>query len=672
MNWLESLAETYDRQRQHIGKIKPKPIKFWNKKGIEETVFKKVTPLLPLYHGIQNAHITVTLDTDGNFRSVIVNDPDDLMTIIPVTEDSESRSSGLAPHPLCDKLQYIAGDAVRYFVPAASDKKRVKQLKDLSDAYELYIEQLEAWRAHDPGNPMLTAVLTYVKRGILIEDLVKAGILLLDVHTGHLLEKWPGDSKSEPSIFGLVKPGTQESAFVRWEIEEMSAVQRQALQDSWSSYAPTLLKSRGTCYVTGQVGTLSSKFPKRIRNAGDGAKIISSNDSEGYTYRGRFIKAEEAFGLSSVVSFKAHSALRWLLSKQGYADGDQSILVWSPEELRVPQPWEASDLWADEQEDAAPQPDTISTGKTGDSIADLFRRGLRGDPGRDPEKEFRELLAGKMVYLIALDSATPGRLSVTRYMEFPASDYLVSLLQWHRRTYWKQKRQYGAKEKGAFYDGSPSLRMIITSAYGKDVDDKLRKFTMSRLLPCTLQNAPIPRDIEIKCVLRASKRHAFPSRWDWESVLGVACSVYLYNHNQREQRPYTMQLDKQRTTRGYLYGRLWAVAEAIESEALQLLKTDRPTNAERLMQQFQQRPHATWVQMEATCLPPYLLVIHKNKPDWHTRYNKILDETMALYEANDFLSSSPLDGEFLLGYHNQRAAIYAKKEQASKESDSEQ
>lgn len=114
------------------------------------------------------------------------------------------------------------------------------------------------------------------------------------------------------------------------------------------------------------------------------------------------------------------------------------------------------------------------------------------------------------------------------------------------------------------------------------------------------------------------------------------------------------------------------MAEAIESTALKILGNDRPTNAERLMQQFQQRPHATWVQMEANCLPPYLLVIHKNKPDCHTRYNKILDETMGLFEAGDFLSSSPLDGEYLLGYHNQRAAICTKEKQSREDNDSEQ
>ena len=415
-------------------------------------------------------------------------------------------------------------------------------MKVLPESYEQYVNLLESWRAHDPHNPILTAVLTYVKKGTVIDDLVRDGILHLDGQTDHLLEKWTGDAKSEPLIFGAVKPGTQKSALIRWQVGDTST-EREEMYDSWVSFAPSLLKTKGICYVMGQQDVLSSKFPKRIRNAGDGAKIISSNDKDGYTFRGRFIQPKEAFGLSSIVSFKAHSALRWLLSRQGYADGNQSILVWSPGELVVPKPWEASDAWEE-----AFQDDSDSTGNTGQSIAQLLKRALLGDAGENPEEKFRELLAGKIVYLIALDSATPGRLSVTRYMEFPASDYLLSLLQWHWRTRWKQKRQYGAKEKGAFYNGSPSLRMIITSAYGKDVDDKLRKFTMSRLLPCTLQNAPIPRDIEISCVLRASKRHAFPSRWDWESALGVACSVYLYNHNQQEQTPYTMQLDERRTT----------------------------------------------------------------------------------------------------------------------------
>ena len=59
---------------------------------------------------------------------------EDAVTIIPVTEDSSSRGAGINPHPLADKLIYIAGDYPKY-----ADVKK----SDNSDYYNAYIESLK-------------------------------------------------------------------------------------------------------------------------------------------------------------------------------------------------------------------------------------------------------------------------------------------------------------------------------------------------------------------------------------------------------------------------------------------------------------------------------------------------------------------------------------------------
>lgn len=66
-------------------------------------------------HSTFNAQIEVMLDEEGNFLgSKKLDKGPDIVTIIPVTEDSAARSSGIAPHPLCDKLCYVAGDYALY------------------------------------------------------------------------------------------------------------------------------------------------------------------------------------------------------------------------------------------------------------------------------------------------------------------------------------------------------------------------------------------------------------------------------------------------------------------------------------------------------------------------------------------------------------------------------
>ena len=93
MSWIEELYRTYGNNSSHIGDPNDK------------------MPLLPMFHTIQNAHIEITIDNNGNFLRAKIVDKSDSPTIIPATEESAGRT-GSRPinHPLCDKLQYVAGD----------------------------------------------------------------------------------------------------------------------------------------------------------------------------------------------------------------------------------------------------------------------------------------------------------------------------------------------------------------------------------------------------------------------------------------------------------------------------------------------------------------------------------------------------------------------------------
>ena len=96
MSWIERLCETYDICNLMSGDNKP----------------------LPIAHSTANAQIEVCLNGKGDivkeFTHVIEKDGKNEITIIPVTEDSETRTSGIFPHPLHDKLCYVAGDYSEY------------------------------------------------------------------------------------------------------------------------------------------------------------------------------------------------------------------------------------------------------------------------------------------------------------------------------------------------------------------------------------------------------------------------------------------------------------------------------------------------------------------------------------------------------------------------------
>src|SRR5665647_2666803 len=95
LSWIQKLYDTYENCKSEVGVV-----------GTD----KRITPLLPIAHSTQNVQIEIVLNEDGNFIRARVLGKEESVTIIPVNEDSATRGNGILPHPLCDKLQYVAGD----------------------------------------------------------------------------------------------------------------------------------------------------------------------------------------------------------------------------------------------------------------------------------------------------------------------------------------------------------------------------------------------------------------------------------------------------------------------------------------------------------------------------------------------------------------------------------
>lgn len=132
-----------------------------------------------------------------------------------------------------------------------------------------------------------------------------------------------------------------------------------------------------------------------------------------------------------------------------------------------------------------------------------------------------------------------------------------------------------------------------------------------------------------------------------------------------------MNLDLENRSRDYLFGRLLAVAEKLESTALWIANENRATNAERYMQRFAVRPLSTWLQIELS-LEPYKNRLRSNRyMGFLCNREKEIDEIMAaLDELNSPLDKS-LDGEFLLGYHSQKMAYRNSLSTASEQDEQE-
>jgi CRISPR-associated protein Csd1 len=634
MSWLQNLYQTYENCQGSIGYS-----------GNE-----KQRPLLPICHITTQAHIEVVIDHEGNFRRASVVTKDKATTIIPCTEGSGSRG-GIQPeeHPLCDKLQYVAGDFIKY-----GGNVTVGYLRDPEKPSNNYIETLSQWCASPFAHPKAHAVLKYVKKKSLIQDLVEHQILFVGKDGKFLSKGEINREKNKIDIFSFVDP--QENAFVRWIVEEPGVPESRVWMDktlweSWKNYYLNNRTDKSLCYATGENQVISRNHPKYIRREGDGAKIISANDSNGYTFRGRFINNEQACGVGVEVSQKAHFALSWLISRQGYVKGDLAIVAWALSGAPVPQPTDdpITLLFGDTPSDEDPQ------SYTAQEIAVQLRNRIAGYG--------RKMDVREKVTVMALDSATPGRLSITYYNELSGPDFLKRIETWHTTCAWLhryrevQDRESGKKRIVPFI-GAPAPTDIAEAAYGIRVDDKLRKATISRLLPCIVDGLPIPRDLVESTIRRASNRAGL-NNWDWEKTLSIACALFKKYKERKES--FDMPLDETRNSRDYLYGRLLAIADVLEERALYKNEQKRATNAARYMQQFSQSPFRTWKQIHDSLAPSILRLGGAHY------YKNLIAEVESLFDPVDFISNKALTGEYLLGYYCQRQKLFEKNDKSASE-----
>ncbi len=622
MGWIEKLYETYE--------CCDGAPQFENE------------PLMPISHAVQQAHLEIVLDLAGNFlraKQVLKEE-----TIIPATEESAGRV-GIKPppHPLCDKIQYCAGDYLAF----GGEK---------TSFHSEYLQLLRSWCNSNYSHPKVKAVLNYVEKGTVVEDLVQEHLLHCDASGRKLLTEW-ATNEPVPALFRMLTPKggkrDQGDAFVRWRVEvpgdALTLVSSDsAVRKAWMQFDASENPDTGLCMVTGKMAQLARSHPKRLRHGADGAKLISSNDNSNYTFRGRFVNGEEACGVGFEVTQKAHNALRWLISRQSddARSGDQVFVSWSVGGHEIPDPLKnTAQLFLG----APAEPDASYTGDAGQLFARQLRKLIAGYGAK--------LGRADGVVVMGLDSATPGRMAITFYRELTGSEFLQRVLQWHELHAWHQNFS-----KELRFIGAPAPRDIAESSFGKRLDEKLRKATIERILPCIVDGQQLPRDLLDSVVRRACNRVGLKS-WDWEKCLGIACGLYK---GQRKENHYQMSLEENRTSRDYLFGRLLAIADHLEQRALHVAGENRDTNAARLMQRFAEHPTSTWRNIELS-LSPYETRLHAKRPSVLIRLKGLIDDVMNNFKGQDFTDDSKLSGEFLLGYHCQRSALWQKPDFISEE-----
>lgn len=647
MSYVNELIDLYNKNQDKIGVIE----------------YRGDIPyvLLPPFHTTVTAQITVTIDQNGNFMRAELVAQDDKMTIIPVTEKSGSRTAGKEPHPLCDNLRYLAGDYKDYY-------------KDDGVCNELYMSQIEKWEKSTCSHEKVKAIYLYLKKATLIKDLVEQKIIKLNDNN---------QIDDKENMEGIV----QTKAFVRFIIRSTGenlhreipdeCWKDRTLQDCYIKYVRSQEREKGMCYLTGNMESISYLHSKKIRNEGDGAKLISANDSQNFTYRGRFANREEAVAVGSETSQIVHNTLKWIIRKQGAFFDTMTIVTWESDQLSMPKwnmdtesiiteyeneqeenDWDSwDDDWSEEEEVSDGNPIT----------AEKFYKALNGY-GKKVDNTSNMIL-------LAFDAATPGRLAMIENVTLDTARYLKNIEKWHNDCNWIHEKWKDGKR--IQFWGMVGVRDIADILFGIEnkgklsiVDGNGKKLyaeVAKRLLPCIWYGSNIPYDYVNLAVVKASNPLTYKERKNWERVLTLACSMVKKNEKDRNKEEWNVALDKSAKDRSYLYGRLLAVADRIEYMTYDAKDNGRITNAKRYMSTFSQRPYETWKGIEEN-IQPYLAKLDVVKRKY---YENLLSEICNLFDIDKFKENKKLDGLYLLGFHSQEYDLRFKKENSEEKKEEE-
>lgn len=438
-------------------------------------------PLAPIAHIITSAQIEIILDQNGRFVKASAVAKDEPKIIIPVTEESSGRTSGVCPHPLCDQIGYIS--------PANAKK------------YDAYVEQLTDWVQSEYDHPMLGPILGYVKGKTIMSDLARSDI------------NYVGEKDT-----------------VRWTVVGLegedggSCWTNRKLFEAFTKYyaAKKAEDTQVLCMVTGQTTAQAHQHLKGIISINGNAKLISANDTTNFTYRGRFKTDEQAATVGYDASQKAHNALKWLAADQGVIIGGRTFLCWNPKGKQLP----------------SVKSPLKRKSETPVIEVENYRKELA-----ETLLSYKNNFQPTDDAVIAIfDAATTGRLAVTYYNEMFVYDFLESLKKWDTSCCFRHNRfgieappleriincTFGTERNGRI-----------------EADERIMKQQMQRLLICRVDGAKMPYDIVHAIAHKTMRPLAYePGARDYLQFTACAVIRKYYIDHKREEYNMALEKDK--------------------------------------------------------------------------------------------------------------------------------
>ncbi len=431
------------------------------------------------------------------------------------------------------------------------------------------------------------------------------------------------------------------------------------LKRIWEEYKASQGAAQMQCLVTGEISPIARLHPslKRVRGArAGGASLISFNE-RAYESYGR----TKEQGLNSPVSEKAvfaySTVLNYLLSDANPNKklflGDATVVYWAETENRRYEAAFASMVEPEYEE-------TGQTDQAGRKRAEKALKTAGGKVRRAQMLDIDALLAdlkeeNPQFYVLGL-SPNAARISVRFFITDPFEKVAQNIMSHYRDL-----------EIIKEYDDQPSyitVRHILNETVSKKSRDKdASPLLAGAVFRAILTNAPYPAALYAAIITRvradmddSEKYIAKINYVRAATIKAFLIRKYRHQPNHPLQEALTMSLNEQCTIPAYLLGRLFAVLEKVQQEAIGNVNAS-----------IKDRYFTSACATPASVFPILLRLSqhHIAKAEYGYASEHLIQEIMDKLDVtqNPIPARLSLDeqGVFILGYYHQRADFYKPK-----------
>lgn len=540
----------------------------------------------------KNVTWEVVIDHTGNAVSLIplANEADKSMSL--VVPDIQ-RTSGVRPFFLCDNAEYWLG----------MDKKRGEDKQSQSISFH---EDILSGTDDDGA----VATLLFLKR---MKDPSQQGLLgaLSDDPKGLIVLRLLGDDR-----------------YVH-EHEEV--------REAWTRYKRKQEEdlSDGICLVTGTQGPYAMLFPQVTGLPGaqsSGASLISCN-ADAFSSYGQRISTAGA--ISADAADKSGAALSYVLKDRAHrvGIGNDYIAFWT----------DSTNPSIDQDLAMFLDPESLIRGedeKAREAIHTALAELRKGNPPV-------AIPDGTQYHLLGI-APYQARLAVRFYESGSLGDLQKHVVQFLRDT-----EMVGTKPC--------SLRSYLnqTAAQGDS-----KNVPMTLVTPCMralIHGTAFPMSLQQRIISRTRIDHGSTNAWDMGRRAAILKACLIRNaravssyRGQEMERRLTVGLNNENDNQGYLLGRLFALLEKVQLDAI---GGANATIRDRFMGAAATTPARVYPQLLK------LAQHHISKSEYGPRIDRQVQEVIGRLGDEGFPKTLGFDdqGMFYIGYYQQKQAFYQRK-----------